>query len=636
MRYGNPGDPGLTRGGPRLWLALGLAPLAMLAQVPPPEVLWVSPPAASYVQGVDGDVHLAWEIRNSGYDPAILGWNAFTNPQRWDGTQFYNSGEGQSAQAVAVANGAFATTVPVSGPSRTWVCWPTPMRYRIRYVHNSLGPFYSAEAQTTFYPHGPVFVSITPQTITVGANQVVQIVGHWVVPDSYVPAGSPPLTVTVGGVPITNPIGWFFDGSTNPPSCALTFVASPTGDTAAPGPRDVAITNPDGQSVTQPNAITFVAAPVAPTVISVTPNHGPTRGGTLVTVAGTGFQPGARVQFGGEYATDVTFVDSTALTCRTPAFWAADVWVSVYNPPPDGLSGHLQPPNGFTFRDSVRVTAVTPSSGVQGGGTRVTIAGEGFSTSGGLIVVFGDDPACQGTEVNVTSPGVLTCLTPPHLPEAVDVAVFNPDHEAGLLPAGYTYAPARVTAKFTEKYTRTMVPATSTSPAHVVHKGQFKLKGTLELTGFDIAKLNQHSAFLFGPVIGPGVSEALVPCRLGDDDDYAAGDTKATITIRDAAAGVTVLVAKLSWDADGLRFQVTGTYGRNTDVSTGTSTESGYWLLAQELLDGPAESVGLWAFGPTLTAGTAIQTGYGLVAYVSATKTKKAKTSVSVIGVLTD
>src|SRR5207245_10222688 len=56
-----------------------------------------------------------------------------------------------------------------------------------------------------------------------------------------------------------------------------------------------------------------------PTVTSVTPNTGPTTGGTAVTIKGTNFDAPATVTFGGEAATSVVLVNFTTITAATPA-----------------------------------------------------------------------------------------------------------------------------------------------------------------------------------------------------------------------------------------------------------------------------------------------------------------------------
>lgn len=84
---------------------------------------------------------------------------------------------------------------------------------------------------------------------------------------------------------------------------------------------------------------------LAPTIISVIPNTGSELGGTSVTIAGTDFQSGATVTFDGDAATNVVFVDSTEITCDTPAHAAGAVDVVLTNPDTgfDTLVG------GFTY-----------------------------------------------------------------------------------------------------------------------------------------------------------------------------------------------------------------------------------------------------------------------------------------------
>lgn len=88
-------------------------------------------------------------------------------------------------------------------------------------------------------------------------------------------------------------------------------------------------------------------APVQPppTVTAVTPTFGPTTGGSLVTVRGTGFLPGTTVSFGGTPAVSVTYVDSGTLLAVSPNHSSGAVNVIETNP--DAQSAVLV--NGFTY-----------------------------------------------------------------------------------------------------------------------------------------------------------------------------------------------------------------------------------------------------------------------------------------------
>jgi plastocyanin len=76
---------------------------------------------------------------------------------------------------------------------------------------------------------------------------------------------------------------------------------------------------------------TITVLPV-PAVTGVNPASGATTGGTTVTVAGTNFENGATVSFGGAMATSVTFVNSGTLTATLPPHAAGVVDVTVTNP----------------------------------------------------------------------------------------------------------------------------------------------------------------------------------------------------------------------------------------------------------------------------------------------------------------
>ena len=175
-----------------------------------------------------------------------------------------------------------------------------------------------------------------------------------------------------------------------------------------------------------------------PSVQSVTPNSGPTTGGTNVTIGGNSFETGATVTFGGTAATNVTVVNATQITATTPAHAAGAVDVIVTNPGGGGKPGTLS--GGFTYQvPPPTLSGVAPNAGLSTGGTSVTITGA--SLVSGATVRFGGTAA---TNVNVTSATEITCNTPPHAAGIVDVVVTNPDSQSGTLAGGFTYnlAPA--------------------------------------------------------------------------------------------------------------------------------------------------------------------------------------------------
>ena len=87
---------------------------------------------------------------------------------------------------------------------------------------------------------------------------------------------------------------------------------------AGTGTVDVTVITPDGTSATTPSdRFTYIAAAAttaAPTVTGVSPNSGPTAGGTTVTITGSGFTGATAVDFGTTPATDVVVINGTTIT----------------------------------------------------------------------------------------------------------------------------------------------------------------------------------------------------------------------------------------------------------------------------------------------------------------------------------
>jgi len=104
----------------------------------------------------------------------------------------------------------------------------------------------------------------------------------------------------------------------------------------------------------------------------------------------------------------------------------------------DGISitrnGRAENPNLVTVVDRPVVTIVTPNTGPATGGTAVTITGSNFKS--GATVTFGGMAA---SNVVFVSTNQITCTTPAHIPETVDVRVTNPDTQFGVLLKGFSF-----------------------------------------------------------------------------------------------------------------------------------------------------------------------------------------------------
>jgi len=97
-------------------------------------------------------------------------------------------------------------------------------------------------------------------------------------------------------------------------SDSIITAQTPSGE---PGQKDVVVRNPDRQEIVLPSGFTYNAMP---TIRNVSPNHGPSSGGTKLLIEGTGFLPGAKVIIGKRPATTEMKDESTieAVTPKNP------------------------------------------------------------------------------------------------------------------------------------------------------------------------------------------------------------------------------------------------------------------------------------------------------------------------------
>jgi hypothetical protein len=136
-------------------------------------------------------------------------------------------------------------------------------------------------------------------------------------------------------------------------SVTLTSAGAAASATVAGSPYPIMPSAATGGTFTPTNytigyangSLTVLPVASPPTISTVLPAAGPTNGGTLVTISGTGFESGAAVLFGSLPAASVTFENSNVLTAVTPASASGTMGVSVNNP--DGNS--YTDASAFTF-----------------------------------------------------------------------------------------------------------------------------------------------------------------------------------------------------------------------------------------------------------------------------------------------
>ncbi|MFF2493331.1 IPT/TIG domain-containing protein [Agromyces sp. NPDC058064] len=173
---------------------------------------------------------------------------------------------------------------------------------------------------------------------------------------------------------------------------------------------------------------------VAPVLTTLTPDEGPTAGGTLVTIDGTALGGATSVTVDGAPVT-FTQVSDAQITFSTPPHAAGTVDVVVTTAA--GPSGPLP----FTYVPAPALTSLDPDEGPAAGGTPVTITGTELA---GATTVSVDGVSVPFTQVSDTE---IEFTTPPHTAGPVDVTVTTAGGESE--PLTFTYLPAPVLTTLT-------------------------------------------------------------------------------------------------------------------------------------------------------------------------------------------
>ena len=202
--------------------------------------------------------------------------------------------------------------------------------------------------------------------------------------------------------------------ATNVKVVSPTEITAVTGGGAKAGTWSLFVVTSGGTGI---GYLDFTYNPV-PTVSAVSPNAGPTSGGTAITITGTGFVTGATVKIGqgsgagsgAIAATNVKVVSATKITAVTGGGAKAGTW-SLFVVTSGGTGiGYLD----FTYNPVPTVSAVSPNAGPTSGGTAITITGTGFVTGATVKIGQGSGAgsgAIAATNVKVVSATKITAVT---------------------------------------------------------------------------------------------------------------------------------------------------------------------------------------------------------------------------------
>jgi hypothetical protein len=168
----------------------------------------------------------------------------------------------------------------------------------------------------------------------------------------------------------------------------------------------------------------------APVVSSISPDRGPTSGGTSVTLTGTGFTGTTAVRFGGTTAPSFTATSSTQIFAVAPAGTGT---VNVTVTTGEGTSTQSI---AYTYVTAPSLTSLSPSQGPVTGGTVVTLTGANLS--GATAVRFGGTAA----SFTVNSATQITAVTPARAAGAAAVTVTTAGGTSNSLTFTYLMAPS--------------------------------------------------------------------------------------------------------------------------------------------------------------------------------------------------
>jgi hypothetical protein len=270
------------------------------------------------------------------------------------------------------------------------------------YVQTAGGDSAGASSDTFTYAPVPTVASVTPALGPASGGTHLSITGTGFEPGATVVLGQ---GTGPGSATVT---------ATDVKVYSSTKITAITGRGVRLGAWSVLVTTAGGtSSVTPGDAFTYLPLP---TVAAVTPNRGPTSGGTPITITGSGFVSGATVTIGqgagrsnALAATDVNVISPTEITAVSSGGAKSGTW-HVYV---TTAGGHSAASLGdtFSYAPVPTVSTVRPNGGPTSGGTPFSITGTGFAA--GATVTISQSPGSApiaATDVKVYSSTKITAV----------------------------------------------------------------------------------------------------------------------------------------------------------------------------------------------------------------------------------
>ena len=316
--------------------------------------------------------------------PTISGFTPTSGPAA-GGTSVTITGTNLSG-ATSVTFGTTAAVITANTAGSITVTSP-PGTGLVTLTVTTPGGTVTSTAKFTYTPPAPTVTSLSPNGGPIAGNATVIITGTNFTGATAVKFGASNAT------------------SFNVNSATQITAVTPAG---SPGAVDVTVTTPAGTSAVNPADQYIYGGP--PAVTGISPNTGPSGGGTSVTITGTNFTGATAVNFGGTPGTSVVVSPSgTSITVVAPP-GSGIVDVTVVTPSGTSATGTL---DRFTYVKATTSLNLTSSPNPSNFGQPVTFTAVVTGNSPTGTVTFTQGSTTLGTApLNIvtatTSRAVLT------------------------------------------------------------------------------------------------------------------------------------------------------------------------------------------------------------------------------------
>ncbi|MCX6854624.1 MAG: tandem-95 repeat protein, partial [Verrucomicrobia bacterium] len=229
-------------------------------------------------------------------------------------------------------------------------------------------------------------------------------------------------------------------------------------------------------------SVTDLPVEIVPEILFVSPASGPTTGGTVVTISGSGFSDVYEVLIGGVKPTNVTVVNTTTITATTPYHLEGLVDVTVH-----ARGGVGTGANTFIYQNAIERMWSSTGSLAQAG--RGSILNDGLITlpDGRVFFAGGSGATTPSKLVDIYDPSTGTWAAgPPMVTARSEHAVLNSAFHTRIIVAGGRGVPGDVNA---DQSTEAYDPATNTwttlanMPSRAIRGAVLEFGGQKILTG---------------------------------------------------------------------------------------------------------------------------------------------------------